>query len=41
MEFLASLDFAAIFKIVMIDLLLGLDNAIVIALAVATLAVSV
>lgn len=41
MEFLASLDFAAIFKIVMIDLLLGLDNAIVIALACATLAVSV
>lgn len=41
MEFLASLDWAAIFKIVMIDLLLGLDNAIVIALACATLAVSV
>lgn len=41
MEFLASLDFAAIFKIMVIDLLLGLDNAIVIALAVATLAVSV
>lgn len=41
MEFIASLDFAAIFKIVMIDLLLGLDNAIVIALACATLAVSV
>lgn len=41
MEFLASLDFAAIFKIFMIDLLLGLDNAIVIALACATLAVSV
>lgn len=41
MEFFAMLDFAAIFKIMMIDLLLGLDNAIVIALAVATLAVSV
>lgn len=41
MEFLASLDFAAIFKIVAIDLLLGIDNAIVIALACATLAVSV
>lgn len=41
MEFLASLDWAVIFKIVMIDLLLGLDNAIVIALACATLAVSV
>jgi YjbE family integral membrane protein len=41
LEFLAHIDFAAIFKIVMIDLLLGLDNAIVIALACATLAVSV
>jgi len=41
MEFLATLDFAAIFKIMMIDLLLGLDNAIVIALACASLAVSV
>jgi YjbE family integral membrane protein len=41
MEFLATTDFAAIFKIFMIDLLLGLDNAIVIALACATLAVSV
>lgn len=38
MEFLAAIDFVAIFKIIMIDLLLGLDNAIVIALAVATLA---
>ncbi|UAV89615.1 integral membrane protein TerC family protein [Pseudomonas phage COT4] len=41
MEFLATIEWAAIFKIVMIDLLLGLDNAIVIALAVASLAVSV
>lgn len=41
MEFITSLDFVAIFKIFVIDLLLGLDNAIVIALAVATLAVSV
>lgn len=41
MEFLASIDFAAIFKMVFIDLMLGLDNAIVIALACATLAVSV
>lgn len=41
MEFLASLEWAAIFKIVMIDLLLGLDNAIVIALAVASLSLSV
>jgi YjbE family integral membrane protein len=41
MEFFAMLDWAAIFKITMIDLLLGLDNAIVIALACASLAVSV
>lgn len=41
MEFLATIEWAAVFKIVMIDLLLGLDNAIVIALAVASLAVSV
>lgn len=41
MEFLATIEWAAIFKIVMIDLLLGLDNAIVIALACASLAVSV
>jgi YjbE family integral membrane protein len=41
MEFIAMLDYAAIFKIMMIDLLLGLDNAIVIALACASLAVSV
>lgn len=41
MEFLMNLEWAAIFKIVMIDLLLGIDNAIVIALACATLAVSV
>lgn len=38
MEFLAVIDWAAIFKIVMIDLLLGVDNAIVIALACAALA---
>jgi YjbE family integral membrane protein len=41
LEFLATLDFAVILKIIMIDLLLGVDNAIVIALACATLAVSV
>jgi YjbE family integral membrane protein len=41
MEFLATIEWAAVFKIVMIDLLLGLDNAIVIALACASLAVSV
>jgi YjbE family integral membrane protein len=41
MEFFAMLDWVAIFKIMMIDLLLGLDNAIVIALACASLAVSV
>lgn len=41
MEFFASIDYVAILKIVMIDLLLGLDNAIVIALACATLALSV
>ena len=41
MEFFAMLNWAAIFKITMIDLLLGLDNAIVIALACATLAVNV
>lgn len=41
MEFLAIVNWAAIFKITMIDLLLGLDNAIVIALACASLSVSV
>ena len=41
MEFLAGFDLVATLKIIMIDLLLGLDNAIVIALACATLAVSV
>lgn len=41
MELLANIEWAAIFKIVMIDLLLGIDNAIVIALACAGLAVSV
>lgn len=41
MEFLNALDYAAIFKIIMIDLLLGIDNAIVIALACAGLAASV
>lgn len=41
MEFLATIEWAAVFKIVMIDLLLGLDNAIVIALACASLAVAV
>lgn len=38
MEFLASLDWAAIIKIIGIDIMLGGDNAIVIALACAALA---
>lgn len=38
---LSTIDYSAILKIVMIDLLLGIDNAVVIALACATLAVSV
>lgn len=37
MEFLTTLDFAAIFKIIGIDIMLGVDNAIVIALACASL----
>lgn len=37
MDFLTNLDFAAIFKIIGIDIMLGLDNAIVIALACAAL----
>lgn len=37
MEFLTSLDWSAIFKIVGIDIMLGVDNAIVIALACAAL----
>lgn len=37
MEFLQSLEWGAILKIVMIDIMLGVDNAIVIALACATL----
>lgn len=38
MDFLLNLDYAALIKIIGIDLILGLDNAIVIALACATLA---
>ena len=37
MDFITSLDFAIIFKIIMIDVMLGVDNAIVIALACASL----
>lgn len=37
MDFLTHLDFAAILKIVGVDIMLGVDNAIVIALACATL----
>jgi len=37
MEFLTAIDWAAIFKIVGIDIMLGVDNAIVIALACAAL----
>lgn len=37
MDFLTNLDWAAILKIVGIDIMLGVDNAIVIALACATL----
>lgn len=41
MDFITSLDFAIIFKIIMIDVMLGADNAIVIALACASLHESV
>lgn len=37
MEFLANLDWAAILKIIGVDIMLGIDNAIVIALACAAL----
>jgi YjbE family integral membrane protein len=37
MDFLTSLDYSAILKIIGIDIMLGVDNAIVIALACATL----
>ena len=37
MDFLSSLDWAAIIKIIGIDIMLGVDNAIVIALACAAL----
>ena len=38
---LMSIDFAAVVKIIAIDLLLGIDNAVVIALACAALAMSI
>ena len=41
MDFLLNLDWAVLLKIIGIDLILGLDNAIVIALACATLAANV
>lgn len=41
MELLSSIDWAVVFKIIMIDLMLGADNAIVIALACAGLHESV
>lgn len=40
MEFLATLDYAAILKIIGIDIMLGVDNAIVIALACAALPIA-
>lgn len=41
MDFLMNLDWAVLLKIIGIDLILGLDNAMVIALACATLSASV
>lgn len=40
MDFISTLNFTAILKIILVDIMLGLDNAIVIALACASLAPS-